>query len=535
MKYAGRDLRVSFKVAGEYKLLPGERASAGTYGNEQVDTTTKDDRPWRALTAVGTRFSDITASGVVRDDLDRSVWNALMAAVFNGTELEVMLESANGLVAAGLYMTPSLSRTGEHNGAEVFDVSFNSSGEVIRVLPLPPAPIITSALLQAFNFDKPFSYQITASNGPTAFAASPLPSGLSVDTGTGLISGTPVASEVLPWLGYWDLTTAGALQLVDFGAQAFTYYGARSPASFDSVEAALRFDPAAGTEWMGCAGITPETVTALTIGMRVKNLELAAALAILEVGPTFDSVEVGVSGNSTATYFNVVTSPSGDQAFPDAPILSDNGWHWVVMSVDFSTKAVKLYVDGVLYSSLTSVYAHASISIGAAFIHCWNNQKSLVKNVFVVKRVLDASTIARLSAGAQPGSDGRLDGRGPFDILISASNAGGSDTKTLRLVEQYGIIAVTTGQGLEIYNYLAGQIGWRPGPVDNGIGVVGVSGSPTSFSRLGAITTPVSPSPGAFVPDDPDHYGTDPVSPGTDAFGSFKSPIQSHVRTVQVT
>jgi hypothetical protein len=39
-----------------------------------------------------------------------------------------------------------------------------------------------------------FSYQITASNTPTSFNATGLPSGLSVNTGTGLISGTPTVA-----------------------------------------------------------------------------------------------------------------------------------------------------------------------------------------------------------------------------------------------------------------------------------------------------------------------------------------------------
>src|SRR5207302_6202488 len=38
-----------------------------------------------------------------------------------------------------------------------------------------------------------FSYQITASNSPTSFNATGLPSGLTVNTSTGLISGTPAA------------------------------------------------------------------------------------------------------------------------------------------------------------------------------------------------------------------------------------------------------------------------------------------------------------------------------------------------------
>lgn len=65
--------------------------------------------------------------------------------------------------------------------------------------PQPPpvpgtAPAITSPLTAAASVGAAFTYQIAATNSPTAFAASGLPAGLSVATATGLISGTPTAT-----------------------------------------------------------------------------------------------------------------------------------------------------------------------------------------------------------------------------------------------------------------------------------------------------------------------------------------------------
>ena len=56
----------------------------------------------------------------------------------------------------------------------------------------PPKPVITSAARATGVAGKPFSYQITATNNPTSFSASKLPNGLTLNTSTGLISGTPV-------------------------------------------------------------------------------------------------------------------------------------------------------------------------------------------------------------------------------------------------------------------------------------------------------------------------------------------------------
>jgi hypothetical protein len=56
------------------------------------------------------------------------------------------------------------------------------------------APSITSALRATATVGSPFRYQITASNSPTSYGATGLPSGLTLNTTTGLISGTPSAN-----------------------------------------------------------------------------------------------------------------------------------------------------------------------------------------------------------------------------------------------------------------------------------------------------------------------------------------------------
>lgn len=58
----------------------------------------------------------------------------------------------------------------------------------------PVLPVITSATTATGTVNTPFAYQITASNVPTSFGASGLPAGLTVNSLTGAITGTPTAA-----------------------------------------------------------------------------------------------------------------------------------------------------------------------------------------------------------------------------------------------------------------------------------------------------------------------------------------------------
>lgn len=83
-------------------------------------------------------------------------------------------------------------------GASSISLSANNatgSGPVTTLtLTVGTRPAITNSLLAtSVTVGNPFSYTITASNTPTSYAATGLPAGLSVNTTTGVISGTPTA------------------------------------------------------------------------------------------------------------------------------------------------------------------------------------------------------------------------------------------------------------------------------------------------------------------------------------------------------
>lgn len=86
------------------------------------------------------------------------------------------------------------------NGPALAQVSWQGPGIAKQILPqnrlFPnngPAAI-TSALDAVALTGRAFSYTITGSSNPTSFSASGLPAGLTVNTATGIISGTPTVS-----------------------------------------------------------------------------------------------------------------------------------------------------------------------------------------------------------------------------------------------------------------------------------------------------------------------------------------------------
>ena len=89
---------------------------------------------------------------------------------------------------------------GSANGTYTFsavasDAAGNTAtaGNVTVTLTNVIAPVITSNLSISVTAGNASSYEIGASNNPTSYSATGLPSGLSINTATGLISGTPAA------------------------------------------------------------------------------------------------------------------------------------------------------------------------------------------------------------------------------------------------------------------------------------------------------------------------------------------------------
>ena len=129
------------------------------------------------LTAIATRGTAFTYQ--IAADSSPTSFNAI------GLPGGLSINTSNGLISG----TPNVA-------AGTFNVTISATnstgtGTAILVITLNAAPVITSTLTASATRGSAFIYQIVADSSPTSFNAIGLPGGLSINTGTGQISGTP--------------------------------------------------------------------------------------------------------------------------------------------------------------------------------------------------------------------------------------------------------------------------------------------------------------------------------------------------------
>ena len=246
------------------------------------------------------------------------------------------------------------------------------------------APIISSPATASGQVGVAFSYQITASNAPTSFAASNLPAGLGVDAGSGLITGTPTAAGT-------STATISAGNATGIGSATLTITVA---AASGGVPTITGFSPTSGP--------VGTTVT-------INGTNFPGSLSVIFTGGAAASAIV----SSTQA---VTTVPEGAETGP-ITLVSQNG------SVSTATGfTVTLPAAPVITSALT-----ASGAAGSAFsyqITASNSPTSFSADGLPEGLVLDSTTGAITGTPLQSGT---------FTVTLDATNDTGDDTATLLL------------------------------------------------------------------------------------------------------
>ena len=165
-----------------------------------------------------------------------------------------------------------------------------------------PPPTINSNTVGSATVNQPFSYQIVATNHPTSFAARNLPAGLSVNTSTGVISGTSTAA------GSFNVVISATNAAGTNNATLRLTVTAASPAN-DLLKYALNIDPTADA-----ARGLPTTSLATSGGKRYLTLTFTRVIAATDLVYTVEvssDMDAWCSGPECTLETSVVDNPGG--------------------------------------------------------------------------------------------------------------------------------------------------------------------------------------------------------------------------------
>ena len=213
-------------------------------------------------------------------------------------------------------------------GSHVITVAAESEGSYLvfgELTPASPPPVVTSAASAMGTFGSPFTYQITATNGPTSYGASPLPLGLTVQASTGVIAGTPTQAGTYP---VWVTAANGA----GSGGQTVTITIASSGGASGGVSGgglvvgsapAISVHPQSQTGALGSTiafSVSATGTAPLSYQWRKGGAALANGSTVS--GATTANLTVTLATASDAGNYNVIVSNSAGSATSNLAVVT---------------------------------------------------------------------------------------------------------------------------------------------------------------------------------------------------------------------
>ncbi len=192
--YGATGLPAGLSVNTSSGLISGTPTGAGT-ATVTLSATNGSGTGNATLTLTITVAAPVITSGTTASGTVGTAFSYQITATNSPTSY-----GATGLPAGLSVNTSSGLISGTPTGAGTSTVTLsatNGSGTGHATLTLTitaAAPVITSTTTASGTVGVAFSYQITATNSPTSYGATGLPAGLSVNTSSGLISGTPTGA-----------------------------------------------------------------------------------------------------------------------------------------------------------------------------------------------------------------------------------------------------------------------------------------------------------------------------------------------------
>jgi mono/diheme cytochrome c family protein len=400
--------------------------------------------------------------------------------------------NATGL-PAGLSVdttTGLISGTPTVNGSFPVTVSATNStntGQLVVTFNIAVGvPVINSSPTASGQTGQPFNYQITATNGPTSYSATGLPAGLSINTGTGLISGTPttIASTPVTLTATNGTGTSSNFTLtidVTLGppiinspltangaaGAAFSYQitATQNPTSFNAtgLPAGLAVDTTtgviSGTPTVG--GSFPVTISATNAtGTGSNTLTINVALfaptinsSLTASGQTGIPFTYQITAANAPTSFNATGLPAGLSVDTNTGIIS--GMPSAVGTTNITISAT----NGAGTDSKTLVL---TVTLGPPFITSGATVNGIQGTALSYQITATNSPASYGATGLPTGvtvnpANGLISGTptvfGVFNVTVSATNATGTGTKPVSFNILIGPPVVTSA------NSAVGQTG----------------------------------------------------------------------------
>ncbi len=435
----------SSEVTGTFVLDATDLAAAGTqrYYLEVSDNATNSPvsvSSFRLLSTAGTTLATATTgiplsadASTARASVDYAIGSATPTISSATTASGVVGQSFSYTIAgtnsptsfaasglpAGLSLntsTGAITGTSTQNGSFTVSIAAtNSSGTgtgsvTVQFVPAPIAtPVISSSTSASGTVGQPFTYTITASNSPTSFAATNLPTGLSLNTSSGVISGTPTAAGTFSIViaaangGGSGSSRTLALTVASAAANAPVITSSGTATGVGSATFTYRIEATNSPTSYGATDLPTGLTISSTTGVISGTLPAARSYVV-----TLRATNAGGSGYKTLTL-----TVTGDSSFAPANDALANG-------VPLNGTSATISASNVNARAESGEPAHAGFTATKSIWYSWTAPSSGTLTLDTIGSAFD--TVLAVYTGSTVGA---------LTSVASNDDGGGSGTSRL--------------------------------------------------------------------------------------------------------